>query len=67
MQIPNGSLAYDSVTMALKAGYRHIDSAANYKNEPSVGQAIKDFGLPRDEVFVPPNSNRSLGNHTMKP
>jgi len=51
-QIPNGDAAYTSVTLALQAGYRHIDSAANYKNEPSVGQAIKDFGLSRDEVFI---------------
>ena len=51
-QIPNGQSAYDAVTKALQAGYRHIDSAANYKNEPSVGQAIKDFGLNRDDVFI---------------
>lgn len=51
-QIPNGEATYDSVTLALKAGYRHIDSAANYKNEPSVGQAIKDFGLSREDVFI---------------
>lgn len=51
-QIPNGDAAYESVTLALKAGYRHIDSAANYKNEPSVGQAIKDFGLSREDVFI---------------
>lgn len=44
--------AYDSVSDALKAGYRHIDTAAIYGNEAEVGQAIKDSGVPRDELFV---------------
>lgn len=51
-QIPNGPKTFDSVTAALKAGYRHIDTAANYKNEQSVGEAIKAYGLKRDEVFI---------------
>ena len=37
---------------ALKAGYRHIDTAAAYGNEASVGRAIKDSGIPREELFV---------------
>ena len=51
-QIPNGSEAYDATTTALKAGYRHIDSALAYGNEESVGKAVRDSGIPRDEVFV---------------
>jgi len=51
-QIPDGPQTYDAVTAALNAGYRHIDTAANYKNEASVGQAIRDRGLARDDVFV---------------
>jgi diketogulonate reductase-like aldo/keto reductase len=51
-QIPNGPQTFDSVTAALQAGYRHIDTAANYKNESSVGEAIQAFGLPRGEVFL---------------
>lgn len=51
-QIPNGESAYDSVTFALKHGYRHIDTAAAYRNEQSVGKAIKDSGIPREEIFV---------------
>lgn len=51
-QIPDGSEAYDSVTEALKVGYRHIDSALAYGNEQSVGRAIRDSGVPRDEVFI---------------
>ena len=46
-QVPDGKIAYDSVLMALKNGYRHIDTAAAYLNEESVGKAIKDFGLPK--------------------
>jgi 2,5-diketo-D-gluconate reductase A len=37
---------------ALAAGYRHIDTAANYRNEAGVGEAVRGCGLPRDEVFV---------------
>ncbi len=51
-QIPNGEVAYDSVRFALKHGYRHIDTAAAYRNEESVGKAIKDSGIPREEIFV---------------
>ncbi len=40
------------VTAALEAGYRHIDTAAAYGNERSVGQAIRESGIPRGELFV---------------
>ncbi len=45
-------VTYDVVTEALKAGYRHIDTAFLYGNETGVGQAIKDSGLKREDVFV---------------
>jgi len=51
-QVPSGDIAYQSVRMALKNGYRHIDTAAAYQNEESVGQAIRDSGIPREEIFV---------------
>lgn len=51
-QSANGTEAYQSVRWALEAGYRHIDTAAVYGNEDSVGRAIKDSGIPRDELFV---------------
>jgi diketogulonate reductase-like aldo/keto reductase len=51
-QIPDGDQAYDSVTEALRVGYRHIDTARAYGNEASVGRAIRDSGIPRDQVFV---------------
>jgi 2,5-diketo-D-gluconate reductase A len=40
------------VACALQAGYRHIDTAAAYKNEGAVGQAIHASGIPREEIFV---------------
>lgn len=51
-QVPPGEKTYNSVTYALRNGYRHIDTAAAYSNEGSVGQAIKDSGIPREEVFI---------------
>jgi diketogulonate reductase-like aldo/keto reductase len=44
--------AYTAVLAALKAGYRHIDTAAVYGNESGVGKAIKDSGVKREEIFV---------------
>ncbi|MEJ3404551.1 aldo/keto reductase [Rathayibacter sp. YIM 133350] len=51
-QIPKGEPAYDSVRTALEAGYRHIDTARAYGNEASVGKAIADSGIARDEIFL---------------
>ena len=48
----DGEEAYQAVKVALEAGYRHIDTAAIYQNEESVGKAIKDSGIPREELFV---------------
>lgn len=47
-----GSETYDAVCLALKHGYRHIDTAAVYRNEYSVGRAVKTSGIPREEVFI---------------
>lgn len=41
-----------AVLKAFKAGYRHIDTAQLYKNEHAVGDAIRESGIPRDEVFI---------------
>jgi methylglyoxal/glyoxal reductase len=43
---------YRSVRWALEIGYRHIDTAALYRNEKQVGQAIRDSGIPRQHIFV---------------
>ena len=42
----------DSVKNAIDAGYRHIDTATAYRNEKSVGAAIKECGLKREELFI---------------
>jgi diketogulonate reductase-like aldo/keto reductase len=42
----------DAVTAALKAGYRHIDTAAAYGNERQVGEAVRSSGVDRSEVFL---------------
>ncbi|MGN6762726.1 MAG: aldo/keto reductase [Leifsonia sp.] len=51
-QIPEGSQTYDSVRTALDAGYRHIDTARAYGNEASVGRAVRDSGIPREDIFI---------------
>jgi len=47
-----GGLAPDEVLAALRAGYRHIDTARKYGTEASVGEAIRQSGVPRGELFV---------------
>lgn len=42
----------NAVLQALNVGYRHIDTAASYGNEVGVGQAVRDSGIPRDEIFI---------------
>jgi diketogulonate reductase-like aldo/keto reductase len=51
-QVPSGTECVNSVRWALEEGYRHIDTAQAYGNEESVGRALRDSRLPRDEVFV---------------
>src|SRR5690625_3646240 len=43
---------YQTVRSALDLGYRHIDTASFYGNEAGVGKAIKDSGIPREELFI---------------
>jgi diketogulonate reductase-like aldo/keto reductase len=51
-QVPNGPECENAVRWALELGYRHIDTAQAYGNEESVGRALRDSGVPRDEVFI---------------
>ena len=51
-QVPNGRECVDAVRWALELGYRHIDTAQAYGNEETVGQGLRESGLPRDEVFI---------------
>ncbi len=48
----SGKAATEAVAEALKAGYRHIDTAIGYGNEAEVGEGIRHSGVPRDEIFV---------------
>ena len=51
-QAEEGDIAKASVKTALAAGYRHIDTAAAYGNEESVGLGIRESGIPREELFI---------------
>ena len=51
-QTPDGETAVNSVIEAIKSGYKHIDTAAIYGNEKSIGKAIKESGINRDELFI---------------
>lgn len=51
-QVPDGPTCVHAVRAALELGYRHIDTAQAYGNEPSVGRALRQSGIARDEVFV---------------
>jgi diketogulonate reductase-like aldo/keto reductase len=51
-QVADGRDCEQAVRWALELGYRHIDTAQAYGNERSVGNALRDSGVPREEVFV---------------
>jgi diketogulonate reductase-like aldo/keto reductase len=51
-KVPEGPLCVDAVRAALELGYRHIDTAQAYGNESSVGRALRESGIARDEVFI---------------
>jgi diketogulonate reductase-like aldo/keto reductase len=51
-QVPNGPECENAVRWALELGYRHIDTAQAYGNEESVGRALRDSRVPREDVFL---------------
>lgn len=51
-QTPDGEVAVASVKEAIAAGYRHIDTAAAYGNEESVGRGVRESGVPRGDIFI---------------
>jgi diketogulonate reductase-like aldo/keto reductase len=51
-QTPDGETAVSAVKDALALGYRHIDTAEGYGNEESVGIAVKQSGIPREDIFI---------------
>jgi len=64
-QTPSGKQCEAAVLAALEAGYRHIDTAAIYGNEASVGAALHKSGIPRTEIFVTTKLwNEDHGNPT---
>lgn len=51
-QVPDPAQCEEAVSMALETGYRLIDTAAAYMNEEAVGKAVKNSGIPREEIFI---------------
>ena len=51
-RVRNGRACVKAVRWALELGYRHVDTAQAYGNEESVGLALRESGVPREEVFV---------------
>ena len=51
-QVPEGEATINAVKTALEMGVRHIDTAHAYQNERSVGKAIKESGIPREEIWI---------------
>lgn len=51
-QSPQGAPTQDAVRAAIELGYRHVDTARVYRNEPDVGAAMRASGVPRNELFV---------------
>ena len=51
-QTPDGEIAVNAVKTAIESGYRHIDTAAAYGNEPSVREGIARSGIRREELFL---------------
>ena len=51
-QVRKGRECVDVVRWALELGYRHIDTAQAYRNEESVGQGLRESGVPREEIFL---------------
>ncbi|MGG2952647.1 aldo/keto reductase [Geobacillus stearothermophilus] len=51
-KVKEGEEVRSAVRTALEIGYRHVDTAAFYENEEGVGRAIRESGIPREQVFV---------------
>ena len=58
-QVPPPETA-DTVLKAFEVGYRHIDTAQMYENEAGVGQAIRDAGIPREELYITSKLNNGF-------
>ena len=49
---PDSEVTVEGIKTAVSCGYRHIDTAAVYGNEVSVGKGVADCGIPREELFI---------------
>ena len=47
-----GEEGYKAIRYAIELGYRHIDTATMYRNEAEVGRAVRDSGVPREQIFI---------------
>src|SRR5438132_4749315 len=63
-QVPNGPTTVNAVRWALEIGYRHVDTAQVYGNEESVGRALRESGVSRDQVFITTKFNPSRKDPT---
>ncbi len=64
--VKEGESAYNTVKYALEIGYRHIDTAQMYGNEESVGQAIKDSNVKREDIWITTKQARHMNLEHMK-
>jgi 2,5-diketo-D-gluconate reductase A len=60
-QVPSGPECVNAVRWALDPGYRHVGTAQAHGNEESAGRALRDSGVPRDEVFITAKSHPGCG------
>lgn len=51
-KVEDGNEVIHSIHNAIEVGYRSIDTAAFYQNETGVGEAVRDAGIPREELFI---------------
>src|SRR2546422_11713221 len=51
-RVPPGRVTRNAVNFALRVGYRHVDTARIYGNEADVGEAVRESGVPREDLFV---------------
>src|SRR4051794_26170884 len=66
-QVPDGPECVDAVRAALELGYRHIDTVQAYRNEESVGQALRESGVAREDVFVTTKFHPSRKDRSPRP
>lgn len=64
-KIPDGEETVTAVAKAIELGYRHVDTARAYRNEAGVGRAVRECGLPRDQIFVTSKLHNSMHGYEL--